>query len=79
MDKANAILTTESILEEENIESLDLDALEEKLDSQLDEELSELQFLEDEKEKIGNPENLGVAIGKVGMGAIFKSNCNYWR
>ena len=44
---------------------LDFDELEEKLNSQLEEELSGLEFLEEEKKKIGNPEALGETIKSV--------------
>lgn len=40
----------------------DMDELEEKLESQLEEELSSLEFLKEEKEKIGNPDALGKVI-----------------
>lgn len=40
----------------------DIDELVEKLDNQLMEELSDLEFLEEEKEKIGNPDNLGKVV-----------------
>lgn len=43
-------------------EDFDFDGLEEKLQSQLEEELADMQFLAEEKEKIGNPENLGKVI-----------------
>lgn len=68
MAKENAVLTEENILNEEFTESFDLDELEEKLQSQLEEELSNLQFLKDEKEKIGNPD----ALGKVVLDEVWK-------
>lgn len=46
-------------------EELDFDELEEKLQSQLEEELADIQFLAEEKEKIGNPDNLGNVIMNV--------------
>lgn len=46
-------------------ETFDLDELEHKLENQLEEELSDLSFLEDEKDKIGNPDNLGNIIKNV--------------
>lgn len=42
-----------------NDEFVSFDELEEKLQEQLDSELSDLSFLEEEKDKIGNPDNLG--------------------
>ena len=52
---------------EENFEneSFDFDELEEKLQCQLEKELVEIQFLTEEKEKIGNPDNLGNIIMDV--------------
>lgn len=47
------------------LESFDFDELEDKLQSQLEEELRDLEFLVDEKEKIGNPDNLGNVIMDV--------------
>lgn len=47
---------------EDVLDSFDFDELEEKLQNQLEEELAELEFLADEKEKIGNPDNLGKVI-----------------
>ena len=48
-----------------NDEFVSFDELEEKLQEQLDSELSDLSFLEEEKDKIGNPENLGNVIKDV--------------
>lgn len=65
MAKENAILNDEDILNEELTESFDFDELEEKLQSQLEEELADMQFLAEEKEKIGSPDNLGNVIMDV--------------
>lgn len=65
MAKENAILNEEDILNEELTESFDFDELEEKLQSQLEEELADMQFLAEEKEKIGSPDNLGNVIMDV--------------
>ena len=65
MAKENAIFNDEDILNEEFTESFDFDELEEKLQSQLEEELADMQFLAEEKEKIGNPDNLGNVIMDV--------------
>lgn len=46
-------------------DTLDFDKLEEKLQSQLNEELADLDFLKEEKDKIGNPDNLGDIIKDV--------------
>lgn len=61
MANKNALLEYENLEEE----TFDLDELEHKLESQLDEELSDLSFLEEEKDKIGNPDNLGKVIKDV--------------
>ena len=45
--------------------SFDFDELEEELENQLKIELSELEFLKEEQEKIGNPDNLGKVIQDV--------------
>lgn len=53
------------IFNEQQTEELNFDELEAKLQDQLEEELGELQFLADEKEKIGSPDNLGNIIMDV--------------
>lgn len=68
MAKENAMLNDEDILNEEFTESFDFDELEEKLQSQLEEEFSNLEFLKEEKEKIGNPD----ALGKVILDEVWK-------
>lgn len=65
MAEENAILDKEEQLNEDLTESFDFDVLEEKLQSQLEEELADMQFLTEEKEKIGNPDNLGNVIMDV--------------
>ena len=65
MAKENAILNQEKSLNEELNESFDFDELEEKLQNQLEEELAGMQFLTEEKEKIGSPDNLGNVIMDV--------------
>ncbi len=62
MAKENAILDEKEVYSED---SFDFDDLEERLQSQLDIELSELDFLKTEKEKIGNLDNLGETIKNV--------------
>lgn len=64
MDKqnGNAILNASEVAEDEDF---DLDELEAKLQSQLEDELSGLEFLEEESAKIGNPEELGQVIQNV--------------
>ena len=68
MAKENAILNDEDILNEEFTESFDFDELEEKLQSQLEEEFSNLEFLKEDKEKIGNSD----ALGKVILDEVWK-------
>ena len=46
-------------------EEIDLDELEEKLQNRLDEEVSELKFLVEEKKKIGSVDNLGEIIKDI--------------
>lgn len=65
MANENAILDREENLTEDLSESFDFDALEEKLQSQLEEELADIQYLVEEKEKIGSPDNLGNVIMDV--------------
>lgn len=62
MDNENAVFNKGSQIEEDLTEAFDLDELEEKLQSQLEEELEDMEFLAEEKEKIGNPEALGTVI-----------------
>ena len=65
MAKENAILDKKEQLNEDFTEIFDFDELEEKLQSQLEEELADMQFLAEEKEKIGRPDNLGNVIMDV--------------
>ena len=65
MADENAVLENEKIETEEAEETFDFDALEEKLQGQLENELADLQVLTDEKEKIGSPDELGKVIGNV--------------
>lgn len=65
MAKENAVLDKKEQLNEDLVESFDFDELEEKLQCQLEEELADMQFLAEEKEKIGNPDNLGNVIMDV--------------
>lgn len=62
MAKENAILDKKEQWNEDLNESFDFDELEEKLQSQLEEELADMQFLTEEKEKIGSTDNLGNVI-----------------
>lgn len=57
--KLNA--TTDDITDD----TFDFDGLEAQLESELEEKMSELQFLESEREQIGNPDALGETIKNV--------------
>lgn len=61
----NATQNELDIFNEHQAEELDFDQLEAKLQGQLEEELGEMQFLAEEKEKIGSPDNLGNVIMDV--------------
>lgn len=65
MANENALSEWEESMPDEEAEEFDLDELEEGLQAQLDESLADLQFLEEEKEKIGSPDNLGEVIKDV--------------
>lgn len=65
MAKENAVLDKKEQLNEDLTESFDFDELEEKLQNQLEEELADMQFLAEEKEIIGSPDNLGDVIMDV--------------
>lgn len=65
MAKENAILDQGEKLNEDLTESFDFDELEERLQTQLEEELADMKFLVEEKEKIGSPDNLGNVIMEV--------------
>ena len=61
MAQANDVLACNLDFDEEQ-DDFNLDELEEKLDSQLEEKFADLEFLKEEKEKIGNPDALGGVI-----------------
>lgn len=65
MAQENAIIDEELNLEENESESFDFDELEAKLQQQLEGEFSDLSFLQDESEKINNPDTLGDVIQGV--------------
>lgn len=62
-----AMLNEEDFWNEEFYESYDIDELEENLQSKLEKELLAMEFLNKEREQIGNPENLGNVI----MGVVW--------
>lgn len=63
-DKENALLDENDI---EIDEDFDFDELERQLEEGLEDGLSELKFLEEDKAKINNPDNLGNAV----MGVVW--------
>lgn len=64
-DNENALLESEET--EDQSEDFDFDELERQLEEGLEDSLSELKFLEEDKAKISNPENLGNAV----MGVVW--------
>lgn len=60
-DVENVILDNDMAVEE----SFDFEELEEKLTNNLNEELSDLQFLKEDREMIGNPDGLGSTVLNV--------------
>lgn len=72
MAEENDVLGENATDDEELIESFDLNELEEKLQNELGKELADLEFLKEEKEKIGNPD----ALGKVIMDEVWKQFTN---
>ncbi|MBL3731661.1 cation diffusion facilitator family transporter [Lysinibacillus sp. HST-98] len=65
MANENANFSIKNKINEDLPESFNFDELEEKLQGQLEEELTEMKFLAEEKEKIGNPDNLGNVVMDV--------------
>lgn len=65
MTSKNDFLISDEYKDESMIETFDFDELEKQLQSELEENLDELKFLEEEKDKIGNPDNLGNVILNV--------------
>lgn len=64
-DNKNALLESEEV--EAQSEEFDFDEFERQLEEGLEDSLSELEFLEEDKAKISNPENLGNAV----MGVVW--------
>jgi len=54
----NSVMTLDNL----QVEAMSLDELEANLSNELEEQLSGLEFLEKERQKIGNPEGLGATI-----------------
>lgn len=61
----NAVLNEQDVLTEELSEAFDFDELEAKLQGQLEENLADLEFLQNEREQISNPDALGETIKNV--------------
>ena len=76
-DNKNALLDSEEA--EDQSEEFDFDELERQLEEGLEDSLSELKFLEEDKEKISNPENLGNAVMGCSMGSVCNSDWNCCR
>ncbi len=72
MANENAFLNENQEFDEDMEDSLDFDELESKLESDLEDQLSDLEFLENEKEMISNPDNLG----KVVMNVVWEQAIN---
>lgn len=64
----NAVLNELDVVKEDTLETFDFDELEANLQGQLEEELADLEFLQEEREKIGNPD----ALGKVILDEVWK-------
>lgn len=65
MAQENAIFDEQKKLHQDSTEMMNLDELEENLQSHLDESFANLEFLKEEREKIGNPDHLGNVIQSV--------------
>ena len=65
MANENAVQNEQDFMNNDSLDSFDLDELEATLQGQLEEELSDLAFLQEEHKKIGNPDALGETIKNV--------------
>lgn len=65
MRNENALLNINQEFNGDDLDSFDFDELEEKLEMQLEQEFADMEFLKEEREKIGNPDNLGSVIMDV--------------
>lgn len=54
-----------AMLDKSTDEFIDFDKLEAQLEDELEDQMSDLQFLESEREQIGNPDSLGKTIKNV--------------
>lgn len=65
MANENAVQDEQEFINNDSLESFDLDELEATLQGQLEEELSDLAFLQEEQKQIGSPDALGETIKNV--------------
>ena len=65
MANENAVQEEQEFINNDSLESFDLDELEATLQGQLEEELSDLAFLQEEQKQIGSPDALGETIKNV--------------
>lgn len=73
-----------AMLDKSTDEFIDFDKLEAQLEDELEDQMSDLQFLESEREQIGNPEDRKSRFTwkndqKCCLGTIFKSGRCYCR
>ena len=71
MENRNAVMN-DNLAVQNDLLNFDFDSLEEQLQGQLEEELADLDFLTEEKEKIENPDSLG----KVVLDEVWKQFSN---
>ena len=84
MENENAVFNKGSQIEEDLTEAFDLDELEEKLQSQLEEELEDMEFLAEEKEKIREKNEVliiksvmaSIALGEAAATALKNGHAN---
>ncbi|ABI69363.1 hypothetical protein [Syntrophomonas wolfei] len=65
MANENAVFEITEIVNADSFDSFDFNELETKLQNDLDSQISELEFLKEDREKIGNPESLGKIVMDV--------------
>ena len=65
MVSKNAHQNNVSNLDSYELESFDFDKLEESIENNLEDELKALDFLKDDRAKIGNPDNLGEVVKNI--------------
>ena len=65
MVSKNAYQNNVSNLDSYELESFDFDKLEKSIENNLEDELKALDFLKDDRAKIGNPDNLGEVVKNI--------------